>query len=138
MRNEGRIATVNNFIDAIGIGIFAVGGTKIAVELGFSSPLIAIPMGVISSVGGGLVRDLILREIPFIIKKRIYALAALAGAALYYSLAVALTVDTVIATLAGLLLTFALRVLATVFKWNMPKAIDFARLAEQMRSEGTE
>ena len=133
VRNEEKVNTVNNFIDAIGIGIFAVGGTKIAVELGFTSPLIAISMGVISSVGGGLVRDLILREIPFIIKKRIYALATLAGASVYYILAVKLSVDTVLATCVGVLLTFMLRVLATVFKWNIPKAIDFARLEEEVQ-----
>ena len=70
IRNERRIESVNNIVDAMGLGVFSVSGTKIAVALGFTSPLIAISMGIISAVGGGLTRDLILRDIPFIMRQQ--------------------------------------------------------------------
>lgn len=135
VRNEKRIAAVNNIVDAVGLGVFSVSGTKIAVELGFSSPLIAISMGIITAVGGGLTRDLILRDIPFIIRKRVYAVASLIGAAVYYILAVHLKADEVVSLGAGVLAAFTLRLLATVFKWNIPKAINFATLEKKMKEE---
>ncbi len=133
IRNERRIESVNNIVDAMGLGVFSVSGTKIAVELGFTSPLIAISMGIISAVGGGLTRDLILRDIPFIIRKRVYALASLAGAVTYYILA--LNVDEALAFSVGIAASFALRVLATVFNWNVPKVISFAELAGEEISD---
>ena len=135
---EHRIGAFINVIDALGLGAFAVGGVMISVEMGFSSPLVAISMGVISSVGGGLTRDLILRDIPFIIRKRVYALASLLGSAVYYVLAVALSLDPLLASIIGVSSTFALRVFATVFKWNVPKAIDFAALEAQIAAEKAE
>ena len=135
---ERRIEAVNNIVDALGLGAFSVGGVVIALENGFDSPLVAITMGVISSVGGGLTRDLILRDIPFIIRKRIYLLASLLGATLYYVLAVALSVDNLLASIVGVASTFTLRVLATLFKWNVPKAIDFKKLEAQIAAEEKE
>ena len=132
---EKRINDVNNVVDALGLGAFAVGGVVISVESGFTSPLVAITMGIISSVGGGLTRDLILRDIPFILRKRIYILASLLGASLYYVLAVTLKFDALISCIIGVVSTFILRILATIFKWNIPKAIDFAKLEAIMRKE---
>ena len=128
VNQENHINAINNIVDALGLGIFAVAGAAIAYEAGESSPLIVISMGIISSVGGGLVRDLILRDIPFIIRKRIYVLAALAGAVTYYLLFFVVELTAIWSMLIGALVTFALRVLATIFKWNMPKAIKFSEL----------
>ena len=132
---ETRINAVNNIIDASALGLFSVSGVMISVEAGYSSPLIAISMGLISSVGGGLLRDLMLGDIPFIIRKRIYAVASLFGASICYVLYVTLSLSYVVAAIAGILLTFLLRLLATIFKWNMPKAIDFKKLEAEMARE---
>ena len=84
LEEERRIGFVNNFFDAAGLGIFAVYSVKLAIDAGYTDPFIAISMGVIASVGGGLMRDLILRDIPFIIRKHVYLVAALLGSATYY------------------------------------------------------
>ena len=76
----------------------------------------------ITAIGGGLLRDLMLREIPFVLNKRIYAIAALAGATLYYVLHLRGTAEWLAAS-AGILITFLLRLLATYYKWNLPHAI---------------
>ena len=137
VENERRIGAINNVVDALGLGIFSVYGTAIAIEAGHGEPFIAIIIGVIAAVGGGLIRDLILRDIPFIIKERIYALASLAGAFCYYLLFAVVGVDAVWATFIGVMLTFALRIFATLFKWNMPKAIVFSKLTDESISESS-
>ena len=80
---------------------------------------LVLMMGMLTAIGGGLLRDLMLKEIPFVLNKRIYAIAAFGGALLYYLLNLARISD-VVASLAGILLTFLLRILATVYKWNLP------------------
>jgi uncharacterized membrane protein YeiH len=74
VENEEMVNDVNNVLDAIGLGIFASGGTEICLSLGLD-PFVAIIMGMLSAVGGGMLRDIILRDIPFILRKRIYAVA---------------------------------------------------------------
>ncbi len=128
--NEERIDSINNIFDALGLGIFAVCGTQIAIEAGQTSPFIAILMGLITGIGGGMFRDLSLGSVPFVIRKRIYAVATIAGAGLYYIMFVLFEAGAFASTLAGVLITFVLRICATVFKWNMPKAIKFSELDE--------
>ncbi len=65
-------------LDAIGLGLFAVGGTEKALRFGLGS-LAAIGLGVITSVGGGAIRDVLLGEIPVILRREVYATAALLG-----------------------------------------------------------
>ena len=76
-----------------------------------------------------MLRDVLLREVPSVLKKRIYVLAALSGAVLYYML-LRLGVGDVVAMPIGAALIVIIRICATVFKWNMPKAIDFGKLRE--------
>jgi len=130
LEKERLIGFVNNFFDAAGLGIFSVYSANMAVEMGYTAPIVVISMGVIASVGGGLVRDLILRDIPFIIRKHVYFVAALFGACTYYLMFVVLSLNPVAASFAGFLVTFVLRILATVFKWNLPRAITFSGLVQ--------
>ncbi len=127
--NEVRIDRINNVFDALGLGIFAVLGTDMAIEAGYTAPLIAILMGLVSGIGGGMLRDLFLGTVPFVIRKRVYAVATLLGSATYYVLETYLSLGAY-AMLIGVALTFALRMCATIFKWNMPKAINFSDMAQ--------
>jgi uncharacterized membrane protein YeiH len=65
--------------DAIGLGLFAVAGAKKALGTG-AGPEVAILLGMVSAVGGGVLRDVLLSRLPTILKREIYASAALAGA----------------------------------------------------------
>ena len=134
IEKEQLILSVNNYIDALAIGIFSVSGVQACLsffaekEESAGFVLCAI-LGMITAVGGGMVRDLILRDIPFILRKRIYALAALMGASLYYVTVVILFPNNEIAEVIGQVVSISLvvlvRVLATKLKWNLPKAIVF-------------
>ena len=133
VRRERLVLTFNNIIDAAGIGAFSVSGVKMCLELcPEKGAFLAIMMGMISAVGGGMVRDVCLRDIPFVLRKHIYVLACLFGATLYYVLDVyfigGTTVGESIAAVISMLAVFTIRVLATTFKWNMPKAIEFSKI----------
>lgn len=134
VENEALVNSVNNYIDAAGLGVFVVSGVKICISYGATNPLLIIIMGVLSGTGGSILRDVIMREIPYVLRKRIYVLAALAGVCLYY-LFYTLGVEDVIAMPISALAVFAIRVCATIFKWNMPKAIDFAKLRSENEND---
>ena len=144
IKERGHLTTIINYFDAAGLGIYAVSGTQIAISSGNASPFIAVTMGLLTCIFGGLMRDLMLGMIPFVIKKRIYAVAAIAGSLVYYVLVCHTSVGIALATVFGVLTTFTLRVLATIFKWNMPKAIIFSSIdaseipAESEKKTGTE
>ena len=136
VKEERLVCSINNILDAIGIGMFSAMGTASYISTG---PFVAITMGMISSIAGGLVRDVILNEIPFVLKKYIYAIPTILGSAAYYVIAVHILPNTdygtTVATVSCLVLIFTIRMLATYFRWNMPKAIDFRKMREEVKSE---
>ena len=76
-----------NFFDAIGLGVFAVIGTNTAIINGYAgNAFLSIFVGVCTGIGGGMLRDILAQRVPLVLYKEIYALAALAGSALYYCL----------------------------------------------------
>ena len=140
VRRAKLVTTVNNYIDALAIGIFSVSGVGTCLDF-FASRgeragfLVCAVLGMMSAVGGGMIRDLILRDIPFILRKRVYALAALIGASLYYLLAAVIFVNNevmqVISEVFCISVVVLIRVLATRLKWNLPKAIRFSEEHEE-------
>ncbi len=127
LENEVKIEHINDIFDALGLGIFAVMGVKSSFLHGHTeSALISISCGVITCICGGMLRDVLTNSTPFVLVKRIYALAAIAGASVYYILyshGDAFGINDSLAIIIGLTTTFVLRILAMAFKWNMPKAI---------------
>ena len=114
---------VFNVCDALGLGIFAVIGTQAAMQAGFGSKIIlCLSTGMITGVGGGVLRDMMCVEIPSILRKHIYAVAALAGSLLYYVL-VFFSLPVPFSTLVAVAVTVTLRILARHYQWNLPKAI---------------
>ena len=128
VRHEEFINAVNNYFDALGLGVFVISGVKLCIDLGMESPCLIIIMGMLSGTGGSMTRDIIVNEVPALLKRRIYLIAALCGATLYYVL-YALGVSDLIAMPVGIILIVVIRVLATLFKLNFPKAIDFSEIS---------
>lgn len=118
---EKKTEHVNNFFDAIGLAAFSVMGTETAFVKGLSSNVfLAITLGVLTGVGGGVLRDILTSTTPYIFKKHVYAVASLLGASVYYILRVILD-GTLIASAVGMLLILAVRMLATKYLWGLPK-----------------
>lgn len=110
-----------NFFDAIGLGAFSVSGVNVALDNGFvDNPLLAITVGVITGIGGGMLRDLLNGEIPSVLRKNVYALAAILGAGCYYLL-MHIGVTSLLSVLIGCGLTIAVRLAATAFRWHLPR-----------------
>ncbi|MEN6414855.1 MAG: trimeric intracellular cation channel family protein [Veillonellales bacterium] len=76
--------TVINVFDAIGLGAFAASGSNMALQYDGNTLLMIITIAVITGVGGGAIRDVMVKEIPFIFCKEIYALAVIIGAFSFY------------------------------------------------------
>src|SRR3546814_11950458 len=77
------IETLRNpvrMLDAMGLALFAVAGTEKALVFGLS-PVMAALLGMLTGIGGGVARDVLLAEIPAVLRADLYAVAALAGAA---------------------------------------------------------
>ncbi len=127
LENELRIEHINDVFDALGLGVFAVIGVTVALEQGHSGDaLICITCGLLTGICGGMLRDVLTNNTPFVLVKRIYAIAALAGASVYYVLHIhggAIHIGEELAIIIGVSVTFILRILAMTFKWNMPIAI---------------
>ncbi len=127
LENEIKIERINDIFDALGLGAFAVIGVKVAIENGYSeSALICITCGLLTGICGGMLRDVLTNCTPFVLVKRIYAIAAICGAAVYYVLYMygsTIHINESIAIILGAAVTFILRILAMTFKWNMPVAI---------------
>ena len=120
-KQRARMDRIVNLLDAIGLGIFSVVGAETALNRGFAgNAFLCIFMGMMTGVGGGILRDMMSQTIPFVLKKLIYAVASIAGAGAYYAL-IQLSLDRTEAMLTGLLLTVAIRMLATHFAWDLPK-----------------
>jgi len=130
VKHESFVQTVNNYFDAIGLGVFVISGAKLCMDLGITNPFLIIIMGMLSGTGGSMTRDIIMNEVPGLLRRHIYLMAAIAGASVYYLLIKAGVAD-ILALPIGVVIIIVIRILATVFRWNMPKAIDFSKMAEE-------
>jgi uncharacterized membrane protein YeiH len=111
--------------DAAGLALFAVTGTQKALAFGLN-PVMAALMGMLTGIGGGVVRDVLLSDIPTVLRTDLYAVAALAGAAIV-ALGHVLHVPSAASVTAGAVLCFGLRFMAIRRGWHLPSA----RPAEQ-------
>jgi uncharacterized membrane protein YeiH len=108
-------------LDAAGLALFAMAGAGKALEFGIN-PMIAVLMGVLTGVGGGTIRDVLMTQVPGILNTDIYASAALAGATVMV-IGLALKVPRTIAMTAGGVCCFVLRMVAVTKHWNLPKVL---------------
>jgi uncharacterized membrane protein YeiH len=113
-----RLRLVLLMADALGLGIYAVVGAQASLDAGL--PVLSAGLvGVTNAVGGGVLRDVLVREEPLVFKPgEFYALAALAGAAAFIGLAVELHVDATLSALVAILVAFATRVLSMLLGWR--------------------
>ncbi|MGH6681031.1 MAG: trimeric intracellular cation channel family protein [Bradyrhizobium sp.] len=106
--------------DAAGLALFAVSGAHKALAYGLN-PIMATLLGMLTGIGGGMARDVLLAEIPTVLRSDLYAVAALAGAAIVV-IASLLQLPSGAAALLGAALCFGLRVLAIRKGWQLPVA----------------
>lgn len=106
--------------DGAGLAFFAVSGSLKAIQYG-APPVAAVLLGALTGIGGGMARDILVREIPTVLRADLYAVAALAGAAVVVS-GTLLKLPFGLVTGAGLILCFGLRFIAIQRGWHLPTA----------------
>jgi len=122
VENTQKVRMINNVFDAVGLGAFSASGARIAIESGLAGNWGAVVfMAMVTGAGGGLIRDVMINQVPMVLTKRIYAVAALMGGAIYYILHS--HIDQAAASFITMAVVFAIRMLATKYHWNLPKAI---------------
>ncbi|MEZ8990719.1 trimeric intracellular cation channel family protein [Vibrio breoganii] len=105
-------------LDALGLIVFSIIGTKVAIGMGHHA-LICMVSALVTGVFGGLLRDLICRQTPLVLHEELYASVALIASGLYLTL-LEFGISDVTATITTLIVGYLLRMAAVRFKWRLP------------------
>lgn len=119
-KNQQTVDRINNIFDALGLGLFTVMGMDVAAGTGIENMVILVFFGLVTGTGGGLIRDLMVNEIPYVLKKHVYAVASIAGGIAYYIMGKC-NVSETIAVVMAITIVVVLRMLATKYRWNLPR-----------------
>ncbi|MGM8871407.1 trimeric intracellular cation channel family protein [Psychrobacter sp. 2Y5] len=116
--NSKRVDKFLKLSDTIGLSAFTLIGIKVADSMDANVP-VALLLGVITIIVGGIIRDMICNEIPLVLQQEIYISAALAGGVLYFAL-YNLGVAVWIADISAMSVIFSIRMLAIRYDWQFP------------------
>lgn len=106
--------------DAIGLGVFTIIGATFAYNI-FGLNFLAIAFaGIVTAIGGGILRDVFVQDTPIIFVKELYASASFIGVVVFYFILV-LDGSLYLATILGIIITTGLRMVAMKFNWNLPR-----------------
>lgn len=109
---------IMNYCDAVGLGIFTVLGVYKAYDIGYRGKFFLIFLGMLTGIGGGMIRDVLANTMPFVLHKHVYAVAALAGAVVCVLLLERYLYP---AMIFGAAVVIIIRLLATKYCWDLPK-----------------
>ena len=104
--------------DALGLGVFTIIGADTALSLGLSAT-VAVIMGTLTACGGGIIRDMLARRIPFVLRQEIYASACIVGGSCYAMLRDYWHED--MAIIVSVFVVLAIRIPAIIWRWSLPK-----------------
>jgi len=106
--------------DALGLGVFTIIGATFAYHI-FGMNFLAITLsGMLTAVGGGILRDVFVNEVPIVFVKELYASASFVGVMAFYIL-LSLGAELYMVTIASMAITTILRLVAMKYNWNLPK-----------------
>lgn len=112
------LSTTLFLFDAMGLGLFTIVGIKLGLAQGFSVG-ICIALGTITACFGGVVRDVLLNNIPLLFRKEIYAMACILGGGMFFILRT-LPLNIEVVNIVSIVTIFAIRLLAVKFKISLP------------------
>lgn len=107
--------------DAIGLGVFSITGATFAYHVFGLNFLAIVFAGILTAVGGGILRDVFVNEVPIVFVKELYATASFVGVVMFYGLLVA-QIPLYAASITGIVATTLLRLVAMKYNWNLPRA----------------
>ena len=110
--------------DAVGLGVFSILGASIAYQIIGLNFLPMLFGGMITAIGGGILRDVFVREIPIVFVKEVYAIASIIGIVVFYVMLL-FGMDVQISSVIGIVSATGIRLLAMKYAWNLPKVREF-------------
>ena len=118
-RHVHKLRVVLMVLDAAGLALFTAAGVEKALTFHLG-PFASVGIGVIAAIGGGVLRDVLLREIPLVLRREIYAVAAVVGAVVLV-IGSKLGVDRTLRSLTAVGIVFLIRVVAVQRAWDAPR-----------------
>ena len=106
--------------DAIGLGVFTVIGATFAYNIFGLNFLAILLAGMLTAIGGGIIRDVIVQQVPIVFVKEFYASASFVGIAIFYLILLVIS-EIYLATVVGIVMTTSLRLVAMKYNWNLPR-----------------
>jgi uncharacterized membrane protein YeiH len=107
--------------DAVGLGVFSIIGATIAYNLFGLNFLVMAFAGTLTAVGGGILRDVFVNEVPIVFVKELYASASFVGIVTFFVLLL-IGVNVNIATIPSILIVILIRLVSIRYNWNLPRA----------------
>lgn len=105
--------------DAIGLGVFTIIGANMAYSLFGHNFLIMAFAGILTAIGGGIIRDTLVNEIPIVFIKELYVTASFIGVGIFYIFLIVL--DSGISAIISVICITSIRLLAIKYRWNLPR-----------------
>ncbi len=119
-----RLERVTDLCDALGLAAFTLSGVQTAIETGFGdNGFMCVFLGMTTGIGGGILRDILTQSVPTVFRKRVYAVASILGGLLYWGTCRLWGHPEVFSPIAMALIV-AIRVLAMIFRWSLPRIPD--------------
>jgi len=108
--------------DAFGLGIFSLLGANIAYSMFGLNLIIMMFAGIITAVGGGILRDILVGEIPLVFRKELYVSLSFAGV-LFFFVMLYLGIPIIVSTILGIFIITSFRIAAIRYNWNLPRRV---------------
>lgn len=119
--NEKYVYTFMLYLDGLGVSIFVISGVTETIGLDFALPIGPVILGLITGIGGGLIRDVLVGNTNLLMKKELYAVPLVIGASLYLALRYFFPENQKNIAIFCTLLIFIIRIFAIVWKLTVPK-----------------
>lgn len=120
-KHIAKTLTLLIYMDALGLGVFNIIGISVGLNHGIGY-LGSIALGVMTGTGGGMMRDVLTGETPFVLKREIYASACILGGASFIAMEL-MGINRPVGLTLSAVIVILIRVLAIIKDWNLPKAV---------------
>ena len=114
-----KLQTVIMLCDAVGLAAFTAIGARTALDNDVYTVFVVLTLAMLTGVGGGILRDVFVKEIPFVFRKEVYAIASLAGALVFWAANIYLGVNLCMYICFGT--TLVIRLISVKFNWHLAK-----------------
>ena len=131
-----KLQSLINIFDAVGLAAFTAIGARAALNNDIYTPFVVITLALLTGTGGGILRDVFVKEIPFVFRKEVYAVASIAGSAAFLAAHLYCGLEATMYICFGV--TLAIRLVSIKFNWHLDTVNTAAEAGSEKAMEGKE